>query len=145
AVRAGAAGADGGAGGGAGRGGVAGAGQHGADGGAAAGRGGAAEGAAGAGGGGAVGGPGGVVACGTRAVLGAGCGPVRGKGSGEQDLARGLLGSLGPGMLLLADRNFCSYALWNAAAGTGADLLWRAKASMHLPVMRVSEILCGGW
>jgi Insertion element 4 transposase N-terminal/Transposase DDE domain len=78
-----------------------------------------------------------LVACGTRAVLGAGCGPVRGKGSGEQDLARGLLGSLGPGMLLLADRNFCSYALWNAAAGTGADLLWRAKASMHLPVIRV--------
>src|SRR6185437_8006601 len=78
-----------------------------------------------------------LVACGTRAVLGAGCGPVRGKGGGEQDLARGLLGSLGPGMLLLADRNFCSYALWNAAAGTGADLLWRAKASMHLPVIRV--------
>ena len=81
-----------------------------------------------------------LVACGTRAVLGAGCGPVRGKGSGEQDLARGLLGSLGPGMLLLADRNFCSYALWNAAAGTGADLLWRAKASMHLPVIRVLRV-----
>lgn len=78
-----------------------------------------------------------LVACGTRAVLGAGCGPVRGRGHGEQDLARGLLGSLGPGMLLLADRNFYSYGLWNAAAGTGADLLWRAKASMHLPVIRV--------
>ena len=37
-------------------------------------------------------------------------------------------------MLLLADRNFYSYALWRAAAGTGADLLWRVKASLHLPV-----------
>jgi hypothetical protein len=78
-----------------------------------------------------------LVACGTRAVLDAGCGPVRGRGNGEPDLARGLLGSLGPGMLLLADRNFYSYSLWNAAAGTGAELLWRAKACMHLPVIRV--------
>jgi hypothetical protein len=78
-----------------------------------------------------------LVACGTRAVLDAGCGPVRGRGNGEPDLARGLLRSLGPGMLLLADRNFYSYSLWNAAAATGADLLWRAKACMHLPVVRV--------
>jgi hypothetical protein len=39
-------------------------------------------------------------------------------------------------MLLLADRNFYSYQLWNAAAGTGAHLLWRVKDSMHLPVAR---------
>ena len=78
-----------------------------------------------------------LVACGTRALLDAGFGPVRGKGSGEQDLARGLLGSLRPGMLLLADRNFYSYQLWNAAAATGAHLLWRAKASMRLPVTGV--------
>ena len=38
-------------------------------------------------------------------------------------------------MLLLADRNFYGYQLWNAAAGTGADLLWRVKASLHLPVV----------
>jgi hypothetical protein len=38
-------------------------------------------------------------------------------------------------MLLLADRNFYGYALWNAAARTGADLLWRVKASLHLPVV----------
>ena len=37
-------------------------------------------------------------------------------------------------MLLLADRNFYGFRLWTAAAGTGAHLLWRAKASMHLPV-----------
>jgi Insertion element 4 transposase N-terminal/Transposase DDE domain len=77
-----------------------------------------------------------LIACGTRALLGAAMGPARGRGTGEQALARGLLGSLRPGMLLLADRNFYSYQLWNAAAGTGADLLWRVKASMHLPVVR---------
>ena len=39
-------------------------------------------------------------------------------------------------MLLLADRNFYGYGLWQAAAGTGADLLWRVKASLHLPVLQ---------
>jgi hypothetical protein len=76
-----------------------------------------------------------LLACGTRALLDAAIGPVRGAGTGEQALARGLLPSLRPGMLLLADRNFYGYDLWNAAAGTGADLLWRVKASLHLPVV----------
>jgi hypothetical protein len=76
-----------------------------------------------------------LLACGTRALLDAAFAGVRGKGSGEQALARSLLGSLRPGMLLLADRNFYGYPLWNAAAGTGADLLWRVKASLHLPVV----------
>ena len=84
-----------------------------------------------------------LLACGTRALLDAAFGPVRGKGTGEQALARALLGSLGPGMLLLADRNFYGYGLWNAAAGTGADLLWRVKASLHLPV--VAELPDGSW
>jgi hypothetical protein len=76
-----------------------------------------------------------LVACGTRALLGAACGPLAGPGTGERDLARQLLGTLRAGMLLLADRGFYSYALWNAAAA-GADLLWRVKASQHLPVVR---------
>jgi hypothetical protein len=76
-----------------------------------------------------------LLACGTRALLDAAFGPVRGTGTGEQALARQLLRSLRPGMLLLADRNFYGYQLWNAAAGTGADLLWRVKASLHLPVV----------
>jgi hypothetical protein len=63
-------------------------------------------------------------------------GPVRGKGAGEQALAGKLLGSLRKGMLLLADRNFYSWALWHAAAATGADLLWRVKSSMDLTVLR---------
>jgi hypothetical protein len=77
-----------------------------------------------------------LLACGTRALLDAAIGPVRGKGTGEQALARALLPGLRPGMLLLADRNFYGYGLWNAAAGTGADLLWRVKSSLHLPVVR---------
>lgn len=77
-----------------------------------------------------------LIACGTRGLLGAAAGPARGKGTGERALAGQLLGSLRPGMLLLADRNFYSYQLWNAAAGTGAQLLWRVKDSLHLPVAR---------
>jgi hypothetical protein len=77
-----------------------------------------------------------LLACGTRGLLDAVFGPVRGKGSGEQALAGQLLGSLRAGMLVLADRNFYSWALWHAAAETGADLLWRVKASMDLTVIR---------
>ena len=77
-----------------------------------------------------------LMACGTRGLLDAASGPVRGKGTGEQALAGQLLGSVRAGMLLLADRNFYSWALWHAAAATGADLLWRARASMDLTVLR---------
>jgi hypothetical protein len=38
-------------------------------------------------------------------------------------------------MLVLADRNFCGYPVIAALAGTGADLLIRAKAKMVLPVL----------
>jgi len=75
-----------------------------------------------------------LIACGTRGLLGAALGPLR--GCGERALARELLSHLGRGMLLLADRGFYGYQLWNAAAGTGADLLWRVTAAMHLPAVR---------
>jgi hypothetical protein len=84
-----------------------------------------------------------LVACGTRALLDAAAGPLRGKGTGEQHLARQLLGSVRAGMLLIADRGFCSYQLWRAAAATGAHLLWRAKNDMHLPVL--AELPDGSW
>jgi len=84
-----------------------------------------------------------LVACGTRGLLDAAAGPLRGKGTGEQGLARQLLGSLHRGMLLLADRGFYSYGLWTAAAATGADLLWRVSGGMHLPVAR--ELPDGSW
>jgi hypothetical protein len=84
-----------------------------------------------------------LVACGTRALPDAAAGPLRGKGTGERDLARQLPGSLRAGMLLIAGRGFCSYGLRTAAAGTGADLLWRARNDMHLPVLR--ELPGGSW
>jgi len=54
--------------------------------------------------------------------------------TGEVTLAKQVLGALKPGMLLLADRNFFGYGLWTAAAATGADLLWRVKKNVRLPV-----------
>jgi hypothetical protein len=72
--------------------------------------------------------------CGTGALIGAAPGPL---GSGEQPLLRLLLPCLGEGMLVLADRNFPSWALWREAAATGAHLLWRVSASFTLPVLRV--------
>jgi Insertion element 4 transposase N-terminal/Transposase DDE domain len=71
---------------------------------------------------------------GTRVLLGAAYGP---SGTGEQTLAQDLLGALGPGMLVLADRNFASWKLWRAAAATGAQLCWRMSASFGLPRLQV--------
>ena len=72
-----------------------------------------------------------LIACGTRALLGAAIGPLA---DGEQKLAAALTGCLGPGMLLLADRGFWSHALWRACSAAGADLLWRVKSDIRLPV-----------
>jgi hypothetical protein len=52
---------------------------------------------------------------------------------GETMLARAVLAALRPGMLCLADRQFFGHALWQAASGTGADLLWRGKRNLRLP------------
>jgi hypothetical protein len=46
-------------------------------------------------------------------------------------------------MLVLGDRNFLGYHLWAAAAATGAQLLWRAKSDLRLPV--VSELVDGSY
>ena len=81
-----------------------------------------------------------LVACGTRGLLDAAFGPARGKGTGERELARQLLGSVRAGMLLLADRGFYSYALWTAAAAAGADLLWRVSGGM----LRECQKVCAG-
>jgi hypothetical protein len=79
-----------------------------------------------------------LVACGTRCLLDAAFGPVRGKGSGEQALAAQLARSLNEGMLVLADRNFYSYALYCQVRAARAHVLWRMKQnSVHLPVTRM--------
>jgi Insertion element 4 transposase N-terminal/Transposase DDE domain len=71
---------------------------------------------------------------GTGSLLGAAIGPYT---SGEQALALDLLGCLGPGMLVLADRNFLSWSLARDVLATGAHILWRASASFALKPVKV--------
>ena len=66
--------------------------------------------------------------CGTHAIFDAAIGACT---VSEPLLAGELLDRLSPGMLLLADRGFTSYALWRRATATGADLLWRAKTGLR--------------
>jgi hypothetical protein len=76
-----------------------------------------------------------LIECGTHALIDAvfdGVARVS-----EQKLARRLLHALGPGMLLLADRNFPGWELWGLAAETGADLAWRIKKNLVFPPLRV--------
>jgi len=77
-----------------------------------------------------------VAGCGTRGIADAAFGPRTGKGNSEQDLARVIAarGRLGPGMLVIADRNFCGHPVVWALRATGADVLIRAKSSQRLPV-----------
>ena len=53
----------------------------------------------------------------------------------ERTLAQAALVGLTPAMLCLADRGFLSFALWRAACATGAALVWRAPATMTLPIL----------
>lgn len=78
--------------------------------------------------------------CGTHAVFAA---AMAGITTGEQDLLRRLLPKIGAGMLVLADRNFLGHQLWTEVAGTGADLVWRAKSDTRLPV--VTELADGSY
>lgn len=52
----------------------------------------------------------------------------------ELALAEEVVPALRKGMLCLADRFFPSYKLWQAAAKTGADLLWRVRQNARLEV-----------
>jgi Insertion element 4 transposase N-terminal/Transposase DDE domain len=54
----------------------------------------------------------------------------------EITLAQEVVPALRKGMLCLADRFFPSYQLWQAAARTGADLLWRTRRNARLEVDR---------
>ena len=73
---------------------------------------------------------------GTGSLLGASMGPYR---DSEQALARDLLeqGCFGPGMLVLADRKFLSWALAREFLATGAHILWRASATFTLKPVKV--------
>jgi hypothetical protein len=74
--------------------------------------------------------------CGSHAPVLAAIGPAgTGKGSGEQTLARGLLPRLEEGWLVTADRGFYCFRDWCAAQDTGAQLLWRVRATARLPAL----------
>src|SRR5713226_10351273 len=75
--------------------------------------------------------------CASHVVADAAMGGVAGKGAGEQSLARGLYARLDEDWLLIADRNFFSWADWCTAADSGAQLLWRVKADLTLPVLEL--------
>ena len=70
---------------------------------------------------------------GTHVLFGSRMGPYA---ESEIALARQLPAALEKNMLCLADRNFFSYPLWQQARGTGADLLWRVKKNLRLPLKR---------
>ncbi|MGH9564875.1 MAG: IS4 family transposase [Candidatus Angelobacter sp.] len=54
----------------------------------------------------------------------------------EITLAQQVVPALEKGMLCLADRFFPSYQLWQTAAQSGADLLWRTRQNARLDVDR---------
>lgn len=68
--------------------------------------------------------------------LGAQLGPVVGKGTGERSAALRLCALLDEDMLLVCDRGFYSFDLWNSAHGTGAEVLMRLGDIMELPVVQ---------
>jgi hypothetical protein len=81
-----------------------------------------------------------VAECGTHVVFDAVLGAYS---TPENTLAREVIDRLEPGMVLLADRGFCGFPLWNRAAATGADLLWRAPSTMK--PRRVEILEDGSW
>jgi hypothetical protein len=72
----------------------------------------------------------GLAECATHAIFDAALGPCT---SSEGGLAERLWGSLGAGMLCLADRGFYGFERFQAARATGAQLLWRVKSDVGLP------------
>lgn len=67
--------------------------------------------------------------CGTHVLWGA---RMDKYATGEVTLADSVVESLRPGMLCLADRLFFGYKLWQKAAQTGTELLWRVKRDLRL-------------
>jgi hypothetical protein len=78
--------------------------------------------------------------CGTHVIFDAEVGAYT---TSEIDLAKRLVERCGPGMLVLADRGFCGFPLWQLASSTGPDLLWRAKTGMK--PRPVADLADGSW
>lgn len=85
----------------------------------------------------------GLAECGTHAVFAARIGTYS---QSEATLAEQLLPRLEPGMVLLADRGFFSYALWRKALETGAELLWRIRTDRAGPKpVHLEDLPDGSW
>ncbi|GAB3992513.1 IS4 family transposase [Glycomyces albus] len=81
-----------------------------------------------------------LLATGSRAMLGAVFGPID---HGETTMAARLLGAMGAGRLILADRNFDAAWLLEAIHETGADLLIRVNTNTRpRPLERLGD---GSW
>ncbi|WP_051452620.1 IS4 family transposase [Actinospica robiniae] len=78
----------------------------------------------------------GITECASHCFVDARIGPYT---TGEQSLAAPLLARLDRSWLLTADRGFYSFPAFSDAAETGAGLLWRVKADLRLPPLRVLE------
>jgi len=78
--------------------------------------------------------------CGTHAMFQAVIGKYT---TSEPELSRQLVGRLQPGMLCLADRGFYSFATWEHAVSTGADLLWRVRDNLRLDP--IEDLADGSW
>lgn len=75
-----------------------------------------------------------LVECGTHVLCHAQLGPYA---QSELALAEKVLPQLNDSMLLMADRGFFGYRLWQRALATGAKLLFRVKRNQRLPRERV--------
>lgn len=71
--------------------------------------------------------------CGTHAIVAARFGSCR---LTERVLLDRLIPVFTPDMLVICDRGFYSYPLWQQAAATGAALLWRLKNDLKIPVLQ---------
>jgi hypothetical protein len=76
-----------------------------------------------------------LIECGTHALIDAAFDSIA--QFSEHKLARRLLASLRPGILLLADRNFAGHELWGLVEATGSHLAWRIKKNLVLPPLWV--------
>lgn len=77
----------------------------------------------------------GLVECGTHAIVAADIAPYA--RSEKAMAAQWLPRWLGPDMLVLADRGFYSFKLWQIACGRRAGLLWRVNSTLKLPAQQV--------
>lgn len=73
-----------------------------------------------------------VAECGTHVITHAVIGEA---GEGERTLAQQLIPQLPPGVLLLADRGFYSYAMWQQLSDAEVDAAFRVSSTLRLPAI----------